>query len=107
MRLSELILNSISGAEAQDSFITTQRLKTWCRMNQWPEEVVRQISVVQKDGEYKIYYPPTLSAQVNFLEYGDQDTPPSAVLRNFLTNFIDQDSFATGMSRSLKEQGLI
>ena len=107
MRLSELILNSVSGAEAQDSFITTQRLKTWCRMNKWPEAVVSQLSIVHKDGEYKIYYPPHLSAQVNFLEYGDQDTPPSAVLRNFLTNFIDQDSFATGMSNSLRLQGLI
>lgn len=107
MKLSQLITNSISGAETEDSFITTQRLKTWCRMNGWPEVVVSQISVVQKDGEYIIYYPPSLSAQVNFLEYGDQDNPPSAVLRNFLTNFIDQDSFATGMSKSLRLQGLI
>ena len=107
MKLSDLITSSVSAAEIEDSRITTQRLKTWCRMNKWPEAVVSQISIVHKDGEYKIYYPPHLSAQVNFLEYGDQDTPPSAVLRNFLTNFIDQDSFATGMSRSLKEQGLI
>jgi len=107
VKLSELILNSVSGAETEDSLITTQRLRTWCRMNQWPEAVVRQLSVVHKDGEYVIYYPPNLSDQVNFLEYGDQDTPPSAVLRNFLTNFIDQDSFATGMSKSLRLQGLI
>lgn len=107
MRLSELILNSVSGAEAQDSSITTQRLKTWCRMNNWPEVVVSQISAVQKDGEYVIHYPPHLADKVNFLEYGDQDTPPSAVLRNFLTNFIDQDTFATGLSNSLRNQGLI
>ena len=107
MKLSELITNSISGAETEDSLITTQRLRTWCRMNNWPETVVSQLSIVHKDGEYTIYYPPSLSAQVSFLEYGDQDTPPSAVLRNFLTNFIDQDSFATGMSKSLRLQGLI
>ena len=107
MKLSDLITSSVSAAEIEDSRITTQRLKTWCRMNKWPEAVVSQISIVHKDGEYKIYYPPHLSAQVNFLEYGDQDTPPSAVLRNFLTNFIDQDSFATGLSKSLRIQGLV
>jgi hypothetical protein len=107
VKLSDLITSSVSAAEIEDSRITTQRLKTWCRMNKWPEDVVSQLSIVHKDGEYKIYYPPHLSAKINFLEYGDQDTPPSAVFRNFLTNFIDQDSFATGMSNSLRLQGLI
>jgi hypothetical protein len=76
-------------------------------MNKWPENVVSQLYIVHKDGEYVIYYPPAISAEVNFLEYGDQDTPPSAVFRNFLTNFIDQDSFATALSKSLRMQGLV
>jgi hypothetical protein len=65
------------------------------------------MSIRQEDGQYTIYYPPSLAAKVNFLEYGDQDTPPSAVLRNFLTNYIDTDAFATGISRSLKNMGVI
>lgn len=76
-------------------------------MNKWPETVVSQLSIVHRDGEYTVYYPPAISAQVLFLEYGDQNTPPSAVLRTFLTNFIDQDSFATALSKSLRLQGLI
>jgi len=107
VKLSDLITSSISAAEIEDSRITTQRLKTWCLLNKWPEDIVKQMSVVHKDGEYVIYYPPHLSAKISFLEYGDQDTPPSAVLRNFLTNFIDQDSFATGLSKSLRIQGLV
>jgi hypothetical protein len=65
------------------------------------------MSIRQEDGEYTIYYPPQLSAKVSFLEYGDQDTPPSAVLRSFLTNYIETDAFATGISRSLKGMGVI
>ena len=65
------------------------------------------MSIRQEDGQYTIYYPPRLAAKVNFLEYGDQDTPPSAVLRNFLTNYIESDAFATGISRSLKNMGVI
>ena len=107
MKLSDLILSSTSAAEIEDSRTHTQRLRTWCRMNKWPENVVGQLSIVHKDGEYTIYYPPSISTQVHVLEYGDQDTPPSAVLRNFLTNFISQDSFATAMSNSLRRQGLI
>ena len=76
-------------------------------MNGWPEEVASQMSVTQEGGEYTISYPPHLAAKVNFLEYGDQDTPPSSVLRNFLTNYIDGDAFARGMSQSLKGQGVV
>lgn len=106
MRLTELITNSLSEGAEYDSFLTTQRLRTFCRINGWPEEVASQMSIRNVDGEYTIYYPPHLAAKVNFLEYGDQDTPPSAVLRNFLTNYIDTDAFATGISRSLRTMGV-
>lgn len=107
MRLTELLTNSLSEGARFDSFVTTNRLKTFCRMNGWPENVVSQLSIRQEAGEYTVSYPQPLSAQVNFLEYGDQDTPPSAVLRNFLTNYIDTDAFATGVSRSLKGMGVV
>ncbi len=106
MRLTELLTNSLSEGAEFDSFITTQRLRTFCRINGWPAEVYSQMSIRQENGEYTIYYPPHLSAQVNFLEYGDQDNPPTAVLRNFLTNYIDTDAFATGISRSLRSMGV-
>lgn len=107
MRLTELLTNSLSEGARFDSFVTTTRLKTFCRMNGWPDAVVNQLAIRQENGEYTISYPPHLAAQVNFLEYGDQDTPPSAVLRNFLTNYIDTDAFATGISRSLKGMGVV
>ena len=106
MRLTELINSSLAEGAHFDSFVTTTRLRTFCRMNGWPEEVSSQMSIRQEDGEYTISYPPHLSAKVNFLEYGDQDNPPSAVLRNFLTNYIDTDAFATGISRSLRGMGV-
>jgi len=106
VRLTELINSSLAEGAHFDSFVTTTRLRTFCRMNGWPEEVSSQMSIRQEDGEYTISYPPHLSAKVNFLEYGDQDNPPSAVLRNFLTNYIDTDAFATGISRSLRGMGV-
>jgi hypothetical protein len=107
VKLSDLITHSLSEGAHFDSFVTTNRLRTFCRMNGWPEDVANQMSIRQENGEYTISFPDYLSAQVNFLEYGDQDTPPSAVLRNFLTNYIDTDAFATGISRSLKKMGVV
>lgn len=107
MRLLELLTSSLTEGARFDSFVTSRRLKTFCRMNGWPEEVASQMSVTQKGGEYTISYPLHLAAKVNFLEYGDQNTPPSSVLRNFLTNYIDDDAFARGMSRSLRGQGVV
>jgi hypothetical protein len=107
VKLTELINHSFAEGAHFDSFVTTNRLRTFCRINGWPEEVASQMFIRQEDGEYTISFPENLSAQVNFLEYGDQDTPPSAVLRNFLTNYIDTDAFATGISRSLKGMGVV
>ena len=105
--ITELLTNSLYEGAEFDSSVLTSRLRTFCRINGWPEDVWTQMSIRQEYGQYTIYYPPSLAAKVNFLEYGDQDTPPSAVLRNFLTNYIDTDAFATGISRSLKNMGVI
>lgn len=106
MKLTDYILNSLPVAEQEDSFATTQRLRAWCRWNNWPEDIISQIYWQQQNGEGTVFYPPHLSARVLFLEYGDQDTPPSAVLRNFMTNLKDDNAFILGFSRGLKRLGV-
>ena len=105
--ITGLLAQSLYEGAEFDSTVLTSRLRTFCRINGWPEDVWTQMSIRQENGQYTIYYPPQLSSKVSYLEYGDQDTPPSAVLRNFLTNYIESDAFATGISRSLKRMGVI
>jgi hypothetical protein len=106
VKLTEYILNALPVAEQEDSFATTQRLRAWCRWNEWPEDIVSQIYWVQQNGEGTVFYPPHISDRVLFLEYGDQDTPPSAVLRNFMTNLKDDNALILGFSRGLKRLGV-
>lgn len=96
MKLSESLKYSIEAGARFDSLATTVALQKWCANAGWPADVVNVLSVVNNGSEHAIYYPPYVTAKINDLEYGTQNTPPSYVLRKFLDQ-IDDTPFVEGM----------
>lgn len=96
MRLSQLLKSSVDAGARFDSLITTKALQKWCIDAGWPSDIVNVLSVINDGSEHTIYYPPYVTARVHDLEYGNQSTPPSYVLRKFLDQ-IDDGPFAAGM----------
>lgn len=49
----------------------------------WPEAIVNQLSVIVKAGDLEISYPPSITKQINDLEYGTETEPPKMAIRRF------------------------
>lgn len=49
----------------------------------WPENVVRDLSVIVKDGKLVVSYPRSITKQVQDLEYGTEVEAPRPVIRRF------------------------
>jgi hypothetical protein len=59
-------------------------LYTLAQDSNWPEYIIKSLSV-QYDGESLILtYPPELAEEIDNLEYGTLNTLPNAVIRPFL-----------------------
>jgi hypothetical protein len=51
----------------------------------WPKSIVSSITIsVDADG-YKVRYPRQVEQTILTLEYGDENTPPNPIIRNFLS----------------------
>jgi hypothetical protein len=52
----------------------------------WPSELATALELqLQPDGTAKVVYPPELQDRILDKEYGNPDTPPHPVIRNYLT----------------------
>jgi hypothetical protein len=52
----------------------------------WPEDVATKLEIrTNLDGSFRASYPKEFADKILSLEYGDEDTPPSPVIRNYLT----------------------
>lgn len=66
----------------------TKELRSAALKSGWPKEAAHSLSVHFTDGNFAIKYPDHTKGLVEDLEYGTEDTPPSAVIRQF-SNRID------------------
>ena len=52
----------------------------------WPEDIATKLEVrPNPNGSLKVSYPKNLENKILGFEYGDEDTPPSPVMRNYFT----------------------
>jgi hypothetical protein len=65
----------------------TTDLRLEALMTGWPEELANSLTVrVTADGGYVVQYPESLKHSILTQEFGDENTPPSPVIRNFMTS---------------------
>ena len=90
MRLQELLENSVKREAVTTSQQLTSDLRRACAAAKWPVEVINVIELREEDDGYLIFYPEPVQDKVHVLEYGDQDTQPSGILRSFLRDCLSQ-----------------
>ena len=49
----------------------------------WPEHLIEVLSVKVKDKAVDVHYPESISDEIENIEYGHMDQPPSSVIRTF------------------------
>jgi len=108
MSLADILLGN-AGKEAaeHEAPLLTAELRQYALSMGWPDRVVYNLYIKQNDGVYTVSFPSDIQEDVNNLEYGTQDTPPSPVISTFLKTKINEQHFEAGLSKSLKNAGLI
>lgn len=66
----------------------------------------RKLNVKLNDGNYVVTYPKSIEDQVFHSEYGDEETPPTPVIRNFMSN-ISFNHLDGHFGEALKKHGVI
>lgn len=107
MRLSEIIKNSLLEGASYDSTQQTKKLRAHLVRRGWPMAVANQVSIRNQDGSYIVFYPENLSQKVHDLEYGTESRVMNPAIRDFLTNYVSSNTFASGISYSLKGMGVV
>lgn len=72
----------------------TAELRDTARNSNWPEHLTNALSVTSENGNLIISYPVQLMSEIDYLEYGDLNDLPNAVLRPFaarLDTYIDSN----------------
>lgn len=90
MRLQDLLEESVKREAVNNSQHLTAKLREICAAAKWPANVVDVMSIREEDDGYHIFYPNFVKNKVHVLEYGDQDTPPSGIIRGFLRDYLTQ-----------------
>jgi len=62
----------------------TFELRDLARNSGWPERIINFLSVIAQDGNITISYPDKLASEIDYLEFGDLNDLPNAVLRPFV-----------------------
>jgi hypothetical protein len=108
MSLADILLGN-AGKEAADheSPLLTVELRQYAQSMGWPDRIALNLHIKQDDGVYTVSFPSDIEEDVNNLEYGTQDTPPIPVISTFLKTRINEQHFEAGLSKSLKNAGLI
>jgi hypothetical protein len=64
----------------------TIELKALASTQGWPEHLIDVLSVRVTGKVIDVHYPESLSDEVELVEYGNQNQPPSSVIRHFKRN---------------------
>lgn len=70
----------------------TFKLRDTARTSNWPERITNLLSVTVTNGNVAVSYPDEIASEVDYLEFGDLNDLPNAVLRPFsarISNYID------------------
>ena len=106
MRIAEILEAAGKQGAVFEAGQLSAELQQYARAAGWPENICTQLRIRQEDGEYIASFASSIADQVNDLEYGTQTTPPSPVIRTFLTTQISTHHFERGISDSLRESGV-
>jgi len=74
----------------------TFELRNLARNSGWPERIVNFLSVIAQNGNVTISYPDKLASEIDYLEFGDLNDLPNAVLRPFVARIDDYISRNAG-----------
>ena len=72
-----------SPVSEQTAAFLSHRLREHARANGWPENVAASLGVEHHNGHFRPTYPDHLADDILRLEYGTENEPPSATLRQF------------------------
>lgn len=64
----------------------TTELKVVASAQGWPEHLTDVLSIRVTGKAIDVHYPESLSDEIELLEYGNQNQPPSSVIRHFKRN---------------------
>ena len=106
LRLADLIQDALERGAEYEAVAVTRRFRLFCLSKNWPENVVNHLSLRQEDGKYTVSYPDWIRKKVEFLEYGDQDTPGTNVIWDFLTNYVGTEDYQNGFIQAMSESGV-
>lgn len=96
--LSKFLVKTYSVATVKAARKLTSRLRREAYSAGWPTPASRFLVVEYGDGQYTVKYPKALSSKILDLEYGNQSTPPTPVIRPFIRSIRD-----TGTRREIEK----
>lgn len=82
----------------------TFELRNISRASNWPERITNFLTITVKDNNIIISYPEELQSEIDYLEYGDLNDLPNAVLRPFAARL---DSYLDANVGSLMANNMI
>lgn len=88
MNFNQFVLSRVGATLDATTAELTRALRLKAISRAWPISVALNMTVIYKSREdrYGVYYPPEYAEQIELLEYGDRSTPPSPLIRPFLSD---------------------
>lgn len=83
------LLNKIAQGQQKTAKRLTAQLRRKAYEYGWPSHASRHLNVVPRGKHFGVEYPDHHAKDIETLEYGTQDTPPSPLVRNFLSSIKD------------------
>lgn len=88
-KLSKFLVRSYGAATVSAAAKLTSKLRRDAFSAGWPSGVSRRLQVQYSEGQYVVRYPKAITSRVMDLEYGNQENPPSPVIRTFVRGIKD------------------
>ncbi len=104
--VEHFLVKTVAQGQQKAAKKLTAKLRRSAYDSGWPTHAGRHLKVLPEIGGYSVTYPKKHADRIERLEYGTQDTPPSPVVRNFLSG-IDSTHLSDHASHSMRKAGWI
>lgn len=84
----------------------TSKFAQMAKASNWPDDLIKEISVHINDGSVELTYDEALQKKIHDLEYGHLASPPTAVIRKFSKD-VEKHMDLSDFSKVLEDAGLI
>lgn len=104
--IEKFLVKTVGQGQQKAAKKLTAKLRRAAYDSGWPSHAGRHLKVLPEVGGYSVTYPKQHADHIEALEYGTQDTPPSPLVRNFLSS-IDSTHLNDYAHSAIKKAGWI